>query len=189
MCEHYIARSAEPFQLRDLWPFTDRLERYGLAGFGWGAAWIGGDGELRSHRDVRAFRDDGEGARTVGLERTTAALVHLRRPSKLSTMQLPDAQPFDDPVGRYSFSHNGDLRDYRSLRREYQDQGRIFGRADTEVGVETASEEKVEGAVLHFDGDRNVIKDEAYHALMDLSVRHGVLKANDPCWCGSGKTF
>ena len=28
MCEHYIARSTEPFRLDDLWPFTERLERY-----------------------------------------------------------------------------------------------------------------------------------------------------------------
>ena len=135
MCEHFIARAAEPFQLRELWSFADRLERYGLAGFGWGAAWIDGDGALRSHRDVRAFRDDHEGGMAVGMERTTAALVHLRRPSKLSTLDLPDTQPFDDPAGRFSFSHNGDLRDYRSLRRDYEAQGRIHGRADTEVGA------------------------------------------------------
>jgi glutamine phosphoribosylpyrophosphate amidotransferase len=135
MCEHFIARAAEPFQLRELWPFADRLERFGLAGFGWGAAWIGEDGELHSHRDVRAFRDDHEGGMAVGLQRTRAVLVHLRRPSRLSTLALPDTQPFDDPASRFSFSHNGDLRDYRALRREYQAQGRIHGRADTEVGA------------------------------------------------------
>jgi glutamine phosphoribosylpyrophosphate amidotransferase len=135
MCEHFIARAAEPFQLRELWPFADRLERFGLAGFGWGAAWIGDDGGLRSHRDVRAFRDDHEGGMAVGMEQSSAALVHLRRPSRLSTLDLPDTQPFDDPAGRFSFSHNGDLRDYRPLRRQYQAQGRIHGRADTEVGA------------------------------------------------------
>ena len=29
----------------------------------------------------------------------------------------------------------------------------------------------------------------AFGAVTDLSTRHGVLKANDPCWCGSGKKF
>ena len=29
MCEHYIARAAEPFRLDELWPFTERLERFG----------------------------------------------------------------------------------------------------------------------------------------------------------------
>ena len=65
----------------------------------------------------------------------TSALVHLRRPSRLSTLSLPDTQPFDDPAGRYGFSHNGDLADYRSLRAAYRAQGRINGRADTEVGA------------------------------------------------------
>jgi glutamine phosphoribosylpyrophosphate amidotransferase len=135
MCEHYVARAREPFRLDELWPFTERLERFGIAGFGWGAAWVTADGRLCSHRDVRAFRDDPDGVAHVGRQETTAALVHLRRPSKLSTLALPDAQPFDDPAGRYSFSHNGDLRDYRRLRATYRAQGRIGGRADTEVGA------------------------------------------------------
>lgn len=134
MCEHYIARADEPFRLDELWPFTERLERYGIAGFGWGAAWLGSDGRLGSYRDLKAFRED-LGRERIGATETTAALVHLRRPSRLSTLTMPDTQPFDDPAGRYAFSHNGDLRDYRTLRTTYRTQGRIHGRADTEVGA------------------------------------------------------
>jgi glutamine phosphoribosylpyrophosphate amidotransferase len=133
MCEHFIARAEEPFRLDELWPFTERLERYGIAGFGWGAAWLAGDGRLASYREICAFRDDAARER-VGATETTSALVHLRRPSKLSTLTRPDTQPFDDPAGRFAFSHNGDLRDYRELRASYRAQGRIHGRADTEVG-------------------------------------------------------
>ena len=133
MCEHFIARAAEPFRLDELWPFAERLERFGIAGFGWGAAWVGGGGRLESHRDVRAFRDDPARER-VGERETTTALVHLRRPSRLSTLTHADTQPFDDPAGRFAFSHNGDLRDYKRLRDTYRRQGRIHGRADTEVG-------------------------------------------------------
>jgi glutamine phosphoribosylpyrophosphate amidotransferase len=134
MCEHYIARATEPFRLDELWQFTERLERFGIAGFGWGAAWQTADGRLVSYRDLRAFRDDpGRGA--IGATETTAALVHLRRPSKLSTLGMPDTQPFDDPAGRFSFSHNGDLRDIRTWRARYRAEGRIHGRADTEVGA------------------------------------------------------
>jgi glutamine phosphoribosylpyrophosphate amidotransferase len=134
MCEHYVARAAEPFRLDELWPFTERLERYGIAGFGWGAGWLATDGTLQSYRDIRAFRDD-PGRDVVGGNETTTLLVHLRRPSKLSTLGLPDTQPFDDPDGRYIFSHNGDLRRYKELRDDYRAQGRIHGRADTEVGA------------------------------------------------------
>ena len=48
---------------------------------------------------------------------------------------MADTQPFLDPAGRYAFSHNGDLRDYRSWRARYRTEGRIHGRADTEVGA------------------------------------------------------
>ena len=134
MCEHFIARASEPFRLDELWPFTERLERFGIAGFGWGAAWIGDDEDLQSYRDLHAFRDD-PGMAELGAITTTTALVHLRRPSKLSTLTVADTQPFDDPAGRYALSHNGDLRDYRTLRATYRAQGRIHGRADTEVGA------------------------------------------------------
>jgi len=134
MCEHYIARAADPFRLDELWPYTERLERFGIAGFGWGAAWLQGDGSLASYRDIRAFRDD-PGRERVGSTETTAALVHLRRPSRLSTLTQADTQPFDDPAGRFAFSHNGDLRDYRALRATFRGQGRIHGHADTEVGA------------------------------------------------------
>jgi hypothetical protein len=134
MCEQFIARAAEPFRLDELWPFTEKLERYGIAGFGWGAGWLQADGELAAYRDVRAFRDD-PGREQVGAIQTTAALVHLRRPSKLSTLTIDDTQPFCDRAGRFVFSHNGDLRDARRWRGRYRTEGRIHGRADTEVGM------------------------------------------------------
>ncbi len=37
MCEQFVARAAEPFPLDALWPLAERMERYGIAGFGWGA--------------------------------------------------------------------------------------------------------------------------------------------------------
>jgi predicted glutamine amidotransferase len=134
MCEQFVARASEPFRLDDLWPFTERLERYGMAGFGWGAAWLIDAGRIQTYRDVRAFRDD-PAASGMGAAETTSALIHVRRPSKLSTLQLADTQPFADPGARFAFSHNGDLRDIRESRRRFQAQGRIAGRADSEVGA------------------------------------------------------
>lgn len=133
MCEQFVARAAEPFRLDELWPYAERVERFGIAGFGWGAGWLDADGAIRTYRHTDAFRDDPARERLGALE-TTSVLVHLRRPSRLSTLQLPDAQPFDDPAGRFAFSHNGDLRDYRAARARYRKQGRIHGRADSEVG-------------------------------------------------------
>jgi hypothetical protein len=164
MCEQYVAISPTRFPLDALWPFTERLERYGLAGFGWGATWLNGDGSFQSHRDIGAFRDDAA-REAVGEHQTTALLVHLRRPSKFSTIGIPDTQPFDDPAGRYSFSHNGDLEHHEVFRKQYRAAGRLLGKADTEVGArwledEWASADSVPGVLtkLHdtFGGHANL---------------------------------
>ena len=139
MCEHFVARAAAPFRLDELWEFTAALERWGIAGLGWGAAWIGRDG-IEAHRDIRGFRDD-PGRDEVGRAETTAALIHLRRPSKLSTIGLADTQPFDDPKGRYAFSHNGDFANHLDWRTRYRAEGRIHGRADTETGARWLEDE------------------------------------------------
>lgn len=134
MCEQLSARADEPFALAELWDLTERLEHYGIAGFGWGAAWVTPAGTLATYHNTCAFRDDparGELGRTT----TSAALVHLRRPSKLSTLTLADTQPFADPGGRFAFCHNGELRNHRARRAAYAVQGRLRGRADSEVGA------------------------------------------------------
>lgn len=133
MCEQVVARASDPFAIGRLWGVIEGLERYGLGGWGWGAVWTTPDGRLAAHRDPRAFRDDPATGDLAAVE-ATALLVHLRRPSRLSTIGLADTQPFIDPAGRFAFSHNGDLRDYRAMRRQYQEAGRIVGRADSEVG-------------------------------------------------------
>ncbi len=172
MCEHFVARSAEPFRIDMLWEMTERLERYGLAGFGWGAAWLTDAGTLERYRDVRAFRDD-PGRQTIGANETTALLVHLRRPSKLSTIGLPDTQPFLDPAGRFAMSHNGDLERYRSWRDLYRTAGRIAGSADSEAGARWLEDQwRDEEPVAHllgalhdaFGGDANL-------AVLDVAGR------------------
>ena len=140
MCEQFVARSSLPFRIGDLWPFTERLERYGIAGFGWGAAWIGTDGILGLHRDLGTFRDD-PAREPIGAIETTSLLVHLRRPSKLSTLTPADTQPFVDPGARFVLGHNGDLREHRRLRERYRAAGRIHGRADSEVAARWLEDE------------------------------------------------
>jgi hypothetical protein len=133
MCELLAVASARPFSLGRLWPLAMAMERYGIAGFGWGVGWVDEDGELGTHISADALRDD-PAVEWVGREVARSALVHLRRPSRLSTVGLPDAQPFLDPAGRFCFSHNGDLAGHWDARMAYQAQGRIAGRADSEVG-------------------------------------------------------
>jgi glutamine phosphoribosylpyrophosphate amidotransferase len=140
MCEQYVASAAEPFRLDELWAFTERLERYGIAGFGWGATWLAADGTLRSHRDTGSFAED-PAREAVGRNETRSLLVHLRRPSKFSTIGPADTQPFDDPGGRYAFSHNGEMKHHEAFRQRYREAGRLRGKADTEIGARWLEDE------------------------------------------------
>jgi hypothetical protein len=144
MCEHFVARSETPFRIDELWDFTERLERFGIAAFGWGAAWLTGAGSIETHRDIGSFRDDPR-KEAVGRAETSSLLVHLRRPSKLSTIGLPDTQPFLDPAGRFAFSHNGDLTGYKPWRERFRAEGRIAGKADSEPGARWLEDQWREG--------------------------------------------
>jgi glutamine phosphoribosylpyrophosphate amidotransferase len=134
MCEILAVRADEPFGLDDVWPLIEGLERYGLAGYGWGAAWTRPDGALDVYRATTAFRDDFR-RDAVGRTETTAALVHVRRPSRFSWLGMADTQPFLDGAGRFAFGHNGELAQHRRFREAYRAAGRIHGRADSEVGM------------------------------------------------------
>ncbi len=134
MCELLAVRSDEPFRLDAAWDLAVGLERFGLAGYGWGVAWVGPDGTLACHRATTAFRDD-PGRDEVGRTETSAALVHLRRPSRFSWLGMTDTQPFLDGGGRFAFGHNGELARHRRFRSEYRAAGRIHGKADSEVGM------------------------------------------------------
>ena len=101
-----------------------------------------------------------------------SVLVHLRRPSKLSTLQLADTQPFFDPGARFAFSHNGDLRDVRDARRRFQAEGRIGGRADTEVG-ERWLEDAWDACLTPADALRSLHKTFGGEANLALIARDG----------------
>jgi glutamine phosphoribosylpyrophosphate amidotransferase len=134
MCELLAVRSDEPFALAQVWPLAEGLERFGLAGYAWGVAWVRPDGTLDTYRATLAFRDDPR-RDEVGRTETTTALVHLRRPSRFSWLGMADTQPFLEAGGRFAFAHNGELAHHRRFRDAYRAAGRIHGRADSEVGM------------------------------------------------------
>ena len=134
MCELLAVRADEPFDLGDLWELVEGQERYGLAGYAWGVAWQREDGALDAYRATTAFRDDPRHGE-IGSIQTTAALVHLRRPSRFSWLGMADTQPFLDGAGRFAFCHNGELAHHRRFRDAYRASGRIRGKADSEVAM------------------------------------------------------
>jgi predicted glutamine amidotransferase len=131
MCEILAVAWEEPQPLERALSWARDVERLGIARFGWGVAWISKDGALRAYRKPTSLAEDSEGSR-LGMESTPRALIHLRRPSLLSTVQLADTQPFLDRRERYAFAHNGFLKRHRDYRARYQDV--LEGKADSEVG-------------------------------------------------------
>jgi hypothetical protein len=138
MCEILALAVSEPRSFGDVLPWAAEVERLGIAGFGWGVAWTE-PGGVRRYRSSRSLAEDSPGRDAVAGVRSDRFLVHLRRPSKLSTVQLADSQPFldadeEDGVGWMAFCHNGYLERHADLRSRYE--ARLRGGADSEVGFE-----------------------------------------------------
>jgi hypothetical protein len=126
---------AEPFSR--ILPWARGLERVGIGGYGWGVAWLVAGGAVRGYRHPTSLEEDSKGASELAGVTSTRFLVHLRRPNKLSTVELADSQPFVDAgeeggPGTFAFCHNGFLERHEEIRTRYE--GRLKGRADSEVG-------------------------------------------------------
>lgn len=132
MCEILAAAFDTPHPFADLVESTAALETYGLGSFGWGVAWLGDNGEIELRRDTGRFVDQGAADGELTRQVSRRFLVHLRRPSRLSTIQLADTQPFVDDNRRFAFCHNGFLEGAESQRGRFA--GRLAGNADSEIG-------------------------------------------------------
>ena len=131
MCELVLAAWPQPVSITEIWPWARAMERYGLGGFGWGVAWRDGQ-VVRSYRRPTTLAQDESGVRSLAQVRSTCFLVHLRRPSQLTTTSLADTQPFLAESGGFAFAHNGRLDLAEGQRERFL--GRLSGRADSEVG-------------------------------------------------------
>lgn len=141
MCELLALVGPRPFSVVETLPLAQGVERWGIAGMGWGAAWIdAASGALRHYKRETALRDDERAASAIGASMTTALLVHLRRPSLLSTIGPADTQPFVCAEPAFAFAHNGDLKRHGEYRARYAAHGLLHGRADTEVGFHHLAE-------------------------------------------------
>ncbi len=131
MCELLTVAWPRPEPFARILPWALALERYGIAGFGWGVAWQA-DGTVQRHRDSGRLVDDLTGQAHLAGVRSQHFLVHLRRPSQLSTTALADTQPFLADGGAFAFAHNGRLDGAEAWRERIAAQ--LHGRADSEVG-------------------------------------------------------
>lgn len=139
MCEILAVRWPEPRPFSAIAGWAKAMEHYGSGRFGWGVAWLedGGTGEgtggrVRTHLSVGQLAADEAVARELGAVRSARFLVHLRRPTRLSTVQLPDTQPFVTSENDLAFCHNGLFRESETFRPGFA--GRLTGAADSEIG-------------------------------------------------------
>jgi predicted glutamine amidotransferase len=133
MCELIAVAWERAEPLDGVLAWAAELERLGVAGFGWGVAWLDQDaGTVRGYRNEASLAQDSEGAAGLRDIRSSRFLVHLRRPNRLSTVEIDDTQPFLDERRGWAFCHNGLFARAEELRASYA--GRLHGRADSEVG-------------------------------------------------------
>lgn len=143
MCEFLAVASDDPTPLTHLVPWAMALESGGLAGFGWGVAWRTRDGRIEGYRTERGMREDVGGLERLHDLASDRFLLHLRRPSKLSTVGEPDSQPFISSDGTFALCHNGYFQRADDRRGDYG--SRLAGRADSEVGHLALSDLRAQG--------------------------------------------
>ncbi|HKC26955.1 MAG TPA: class II glutamine amidotransferase [Jatrophihabitans sp.] len=160
--------AGQRYELLHDWVLT--LERFGLASFGWGVAWLDEDGDVQARRGLGRYTDEAAGAGLLDV-RSTRFLVHLRRPNKLSTVQFADTQPFTREHD-YAFCHNGFFDRAETLRPSYQE--RLRGGADSEVGW-CFVQDRIDEGVEPLDVLREV--DETFRGKVNLGYldRRGAL--------------
>jgi hypothetical protein len=131
VCEILAVAWPEPRPLSVLLGYVRKMERFGLAGFGWGVAWLDGESVVGYRRPTKVASDRA-GRGELASVASTRFLIHLRRPSRLSTARLADTQPFVESNGSFAFCHNGSFRAHERYRERFA--GRLQGQADSEIG-------------------------------------------------------
>jgi hypothetical protein len=142
VCEILAVAFDEPRPFGPLARPLATLEEYGLGGFGWGVAWLDDDLTVKGLKRLGRFREEAVGDGRLMAQRSRRFLVHLRRPSRLSTVQMADTQPFFAPGGG-AWCHNGFLDRAEEMRPRYAE--RLRGRADSEVGWQYFCDRQAEG--------------------------------------------
>jgi predicted glutamine amidotransferase len=135
MCEILAVKWPGPRPFAAVAGWARAMEYYGSARFGWGVAWLdeGGSGSrVRAHVGTGQMAHDQAVDGDLGATASSVFLVHLRRPTLLSTAQLADTQPFISEGIDLAFCHNGLFRERDAFRPAYA--GRLKGSADSHIG-------------------------------------------------------
>lgn len=132
MCEMLALHSGQPMPIETVLKYATLLDEYGLAGFSWGIVWKTDAGTLKRYRAVEGIRRDSLALRTLEGVASREYLVHLRRPSAMTTIAHRNAQPYLSENGAVGFAHNGYFARHSELRPKYLNC--LEGTSDSEVG-------------------------------------------------------
>lgn len=164
MCEILALRAEQPFSLREVLPYAQLLEKYGLAGYGWGVSWVSSSGVETVKSLGQINRLSQHESANLDVE-TRVCLFHLRRPSLLSGVKIENTQPFSPEAKNLAFVHNGFLAEAEKWRSEFESV--LQGTVDSEVGFQLylhhleSSDSKLALAKTldetRGDGDANVV--------------------------------
>jgi hypothetical protein len=133
MCELMAVSSREPIQLLSVLPWALGVERMGIAGYGWGISWLDPNGRVDGYRYPGSLASDDLVNSRLNSIFSTRYLIHLRRPTRLSTIQLADTQPFVWHDNTFAFCHNGNFKRSEDIRARYEEH--LLGDADSEIGL------------------------------------------------------
>jgi predicted glutamine amidotransferase len=131
VCEILAVKWPGPRPFASLAGWARAMEYYGSGRFGWGVAWLE-DGRVARHRNPGSMGDDEAVEGALASVTSTQFLVHFRRPTLLSTIQIADTQPFLPDREDLAFCHNGLFTEAGAYRPDYA--GRLSGAADSEIG-------------------------------------------------------
>ncbi len=137
--------SGNPVEIQDVLNWSRLLDQYGLASFGWGITWTDGN-RLFRYRSVLGIRQDPTAEDALRGLLLTRGFIHLRRPSRMSTIGHLNAQPYQSPDARWAFAHNGYFARYREYVAAYQSE--LQGTSDSEVGFLLCRDQLSQGLSL-----------------------------------------
>ncbi len=138
MCEILAVRLPEPRPFAVIAGWARAMEYYGSGSFGWGMAWLDDQRELCRHRYPGRMGEDSAVAGELSSVTSARFLIHFRRPTLLSTIQVADTQPFLTDARDLAFCHNGLFTEAEAYRKDYAH--RLSGAADSEIGFAMLSD-------------------------------------------------
>jgi len=145
VCEIVIVGSDSPVPFTRLESWVLTAEKHGIAGWGWGIAYLTDDGDVDVQRCVGKLGENEEMLNHYRSIESKRWLFHFRRPLRLPNV-LEDLQPFYSEKLNFAYAHNGDFEKADEYRHEFP--GLLNGKVDSEVGFRMTEKMLSEGLSL-----------------------------------------